>query len=296
MEGIMKKAYLSAIAYSFIIGFSFMFSKITVVHSSPITALAHRFLVAAVVFFAYRVITQTKSTLTKKDFKKLLPLSLSYPIGYFLIQALALNQISSGEVGILFSVSPAFALIIASVFINENSTFLQKSGVFISIFGVVFMFAFSGVSFSTSNVWGYVLALLAAVIFAIYNTHARVTLKNYSFVEVTEVLLYIGALFFNIIVIFDPQNYFEPFTNTQYLLAILYIGVIASIFASLSATYALTSIKASQLTIFSNLATLISILAGVIFLGETTYWYHYIAAGLIITGVLLANKEKAQTN
>ncbi len=295
MGVIMKKAYLSAITYSFIIGFSFMFTKITVVYSSPITALAHRFLVAAVTFLVYRLITRTKSSLTREDLKMLLPLSLSYPIGYFLIQALALNQISSGEVGILFAVSPAFALIIASIFINERSSTLQKSGVFISIFGVVFMFAFSGVSFNTSNVWGYVLALLAAVIFAIYNTHARVALKNYSFVEVTELLLYLGALFFNIIVLFDSQSYFEPFTNLQYVGAMLYIGIIASIFASLSATYALTKIKASQLTIFSNLATLISIVAGVIFLGESTYWYHYVSAVMIIIGVLLANKEKTLT-
>ena len=40
------KAYISALLYSFIIGFSFLFVKLTLTITSPLDTLAHRFTVA----------------------------------------------------------------------------------------------------------------------------------------------------------------------------------------------------------------------------------------------------------
>ncbi|MFP3326064.1 EamA family transporter, partial [Planococcus sp. SIMBA_160] len=40
------KAYLSALLYSFIIGFSFLFAKLTLTITSPLHTLTHRFNVA----------------------------------------------------------------------------------------------------------------------------------------------------------------------------------------------------------------------------------------------------------
>lgn len=286
----MKKAYFSAILYAFLIGFSFMATKITVTTTTTETVLAHRFLLGALFFIIYRLVTRTKSSITKVDLKTLLPLSISYPILYFLVQALALSKIGSGEVGIIFAGSPAIALFIASVFLKEKSTSLQKLGILLSITGVVLIFVMQGIDLS-GDIWGYIFAILAALVFAIYNTHARFVIKKYSFFEVTETLLYVGAIFYNVIALFKGLNYYiEPFNNTEYIWAILYIGTFASVLASLAATYALQTISASQLTIFSNLATLITILAGVFILGESMYWYHYLSTILIILGVMLANR------
>ena len=136
----MKKSYITAITYSLLIGFSFMATKITVTLSDPFTVLAHRFLIGSSIFIIYRLLTKTKSSITKKDLKTLLPLSLSYPLAYFLVQAIALSKISSGEVGIIFAGAPALTLLIASIFINEKSSSLQKLGIFVSVVGVVLIF------------------------------------------------------------------------------------------------------------------------------------------------------------
>ncbi len=285
----MKKAYISAIAYSFLIGFSFLATKVTVTEASPVIVLAHRFLIGSLVFVIYRLFSKTKSSIKIKDFKVLLPLSITYPILYFLVQAMALSKISSGEVGIIFAGAPAITLIIASVFIKEKSTILQKSGILLSMIGVILIFMAKGIEIESALLGGYILAVIAAVVFAVYNTHARVVLKKYKFIDVTEFLLIVGAILYNVLAIFNSGSYFVPFSNPDYVVGILYIGVFASVLASLTATYALTMIKASQLTIFTNLATLISILAGVVVLGESIYWYHYLSTVLIIIGVMLSN-------
>lgn len=47
------KAYLAALSFSAIIGFSFLFTKIALGYASPLTNLAHRYTIAAlvIVFF-----------------------------------------------------------------------------------------------------------------------------------------------------------------------------------------------------------------------------------------------------
>ena len=43
------KAYLAALSFSAIIGFSFLFTKIALGYASPLTNLAHRYTIAALV-------------------------------------------------------------------------------------------------------------------------------------------------------------------------------------------------------------------------------------------------------
>lgn len=54
----------------------------------------------------------------------------------------------------------------------------------------------------------------------------------------------------------------------------------------------LSKIEASKMSVFSNLGTVISIIAGVIFLKEEIYYYHILGSILIIIGVIGANKSK----
>ena len=42
------KAYLAALSFSAIIGFSFLFTKIALGYASPLTNLAHRYTIAAI--------------------------------------------------------------------------------------------------------------------------------------------------------------------------------------------------------------------------------------------------------
>jgi drug/metabolite transporter (DMT)-like permease len=50
--------------------------------------------------------------------------------------------------------------------------------------------------------------------------------------------------------------------------------------------YNLKHLPAHISSIFANVATITSIIAGVIFLDEVLYWYHLLGALMIILGVL----------
>lgn len=44
------------------------------------------------------------------------------------------------------------------------------------------------------------------------------------------------------------------------------------------------------MSVFANLATVIAIFSGVVFLGEPFHWFHALGTAMIVTGVLGANR------
>lgn len=53
--------------------------------------------------------------------------------------------------------------------------------------------------------------------------------------------------------------------------------------------YVLTHIKAAKMSVFANFGTLITVLAGIVFLKEKLFYYHFLGSLLIIAGVLGTN-------
>lgn len=79
-----------------------------------------------------------------------------------------------------------------------------------------------------------------------------------------------------------------------YSCAILYLGILSSLGTSYLSNYALSKIDASRMSVFSNFAKLITILAGVIFLKEEFHLYHITGSIIIIIGVVGTNYLSAR--
>lgn len=145
------KAYLAALSFSVIIGFSFLFTKIALGYASPLTNLAHRYTIAALVLVILHQTKLINVSLSRKDILSILPMSLFYPLLFFIFQSFALQYISSSEAGILQALVPIFTLLLASVFLKEKTGLLQKFFLILSVAGVVFIFLSKGANFSTET-------------------------------------------------------------------------------------------------------------------------------------------------
>ena len=121
------KAYLAALSFSAIIGFSFLFTKIALGYASPLTNLAHRYTIAALVLIVLHQTKLIKVSLSRRDILSILPMSLFYLV-------------------------PIFTLLLASVFLKEKTSLLQKFFLFLSVAGVVFIFLSKGANFGTETV------------------------------------------------------------------------------------------------------------------------------------------------
>ncbi len=297
-----KKAYLSAILYSLIIGLSFLFVKVAIPYGSPILILAHRFTVAFVFFTIYIKITNKRISIEAMELVKFIPMALFYPTAFFSFQTFGLTYVSSAESGIIFATVPIFTLVLARLFIKEITSFIQKLSMGISVGGVAFIFIMKGAQFEISNMFGILLLFISVISLSSYNVAARQKLKDRSFMEISYILTAFGFIIFNFIYFFSNigninfYEYLVPFKSISYTFSILYLGLFASGLSLIFSTYSLSVLSASKMSVFSNFATLISILAGIIILKEQLYYYHFIGAFFIIIGILGANIENLISN
>ncbi|AIF54146.1 DMT family transporter [Pelosinus sp. UFO1] len=290
-----EKAYLAAFVYSLIIGFSFMFTKLALAIASPMDTLAHRFtisfLIASIPFLAKKA----QLNMNYKDLIAILPLAILYPTLFFTFQAFGLVYISSSEAGIIQAVIPLFTVFLAGHFLNEYPTTQQKISILLSVMGVIYIFFMKSSGLEVANLQGALLILLSALSAACYNVLARNLTKRYALYKLTYIMTMIGFITFNIIAIIQHNidhtlsYFFAPFGNQEFLLSIFYLGILSSLGTSFLSNYALSKLEASKMSVFSNLATLITIIAGVLVLHEKLQYFHLIGGSLILIGVIGTN-------
>lgn len=293
-----KMAYLSAIANALIVGLSFIFMKNSLIYTDPLNILAHRFTVSFITISIPILLGWIKLNISLKDIKKILPLSIFYPALFFAFQSFGLSYISSSEAGMIHATIPIITLILATFVLKEKTTLLEKISVFLSVGGVVYIFLMKGINFKSSSFIGIVLIFLSAVSSSSYNILAKKIVQKYKFIDVTYVMIFIGFISFNALSIVDRlykgnlKTYFSAFSSHDFLISILYLGILSSVVTSLLSNYALSIISAPKMSVFNNLSTLVTVVAGVLLLNETLYYYHIIGIVSILIGVLGTNLDK----
>jgi drug/metabolite transporter (DMT)-like permease len=293
-----KMAYLSAIANALIVGLSFIFMKNSLIYTDPLNILAHRFTVSFITISIPILLGWIKLNISLEDIKKILPLSIFYPTLFFAFQSFGLSYISSSEAGIIHATIPIITLILATFVLKEKTTLLEKISVFLSVGGVVYIFLMKGINFKSSSFIGIVLIFLSAVSSSSYNILAKKIVQKYKFIDVTYVMIFIGFISFNALSIVDRlykgdlKTYFSAFSSHDFLISILYLGILSSVVTSLLSNYALSIISAPKMSVFNNLSTLVTVIAGVLLLNETLYYYHIIGIVSILIGVLGTNLDK----
>ncbi|WP_127484159.1 DMT family transporter [Paenibacillus ehimensis] len=292
----LKLAYVFAVLNAAIIGFSFLFTKIALEHAQPLDTLTFRFAASFAVMSIPVALGWVKLAYRGKPLGKALLLATMYPLGFFTLQAFGLQHATSAEGGILYAFTPVVTMVLASVFLKEATTVLQKLSIFLSVFGVVFIFVMKGSRIDLSNMTGIFLLFLTCVAFAGYSVLARSLSKQFSPAEITYFMLGIGFVVFLAISLASHASartldqFVAPLASGTFLVSIFYLGVVSSLATALMANYILSKIEASKMSVFSNLATIVSIAAGALFLGEEVTVYHLIGSVLIIAGVIGTNR------
>jgi drug/metabolite transporter (DMT)-like permease len=264
-------AYLASIISAFITGLSFLFSKTALNLSQPLDLLAHRFTAAFLVGLAFVLFKKVDLYFDKERLIKLLPLAILYPLLFFGFQTFGLQYASSSEGGIISAISPIFTLILASYFLKEKTTLLQKLSIFLSVVGVIYITLKKGNSFDFTNLKGIILLLLSAISFSGYSVLARKLSTDFSTVEMSFIMTIFSFIVFNMISLGNHilngtiSSFFAPLKEFNFIISVLYLGVLSSLGTSLLRNYILSKIKASKMSVFANLTTVVSIIAGVVF-------------------------------
>ncbi len=268
-----------------------MFSKVAMDYVSPIGLIAYRFLIAFLMFEILRWTKVVKIRFEKKHMKDLFLVALFQPILYFLTETYGLKLTTSGEAGLMIAMIPIFVTLLSSIILKEKPRPIQILFILLSVSGVLLIQIFKvqdGFAFET---WGYLLLLGAVLSAALFNIASRNASKQLKPYEITYFMMLYGAVIFNILYIIKLlsegriTHYITNLYHLELIFPILYLGIVASIGGFFLVNFALSQAPAHITSIYSNLSTIVAIIAGALLLHERLEFYHLIGSIMIITGV-----------
>lgn len=288
----MNKHIWIGILYATIFGLTFMFSKIGLQSIHPIGLIAFRFSIASLVLIFLNMIKVIQIKFSKAQLVALLPLVFFQPILGFSSEVFGIHFSQSSEAGMMIALIPIIVAILSFLFSSEKPTFKQSVSIVLSVSGVIFIQVMNIRTVLNFSILGALLMFISAFAAASFNMFSRKLSTTVTPVQITSLMMFSGAIVFMswYLTILVTSNelalLFAPFQSFSFVVSVVYLGVIASIMGFFLVNYNLKHLPAHVSSIFANVATLTSILAGVIFLNEILYWYHMLGAVMIISGVM----------
>lgn len=279
---------------AFLFGFSFLFVKVTIANVSALTLLAWRFFIAFAALGLMALLRVIKLNLKGKKLGPLLMIAVFQPIIYYLGETTGIKLTTASESGTLLACIPIVTLIFSGPVLHEPPTKRQVISIIISVIGVTGIALVKGFS-SSLNLLGYALLMIAMFSDSFFVLFSRKA-AAFSSVEKTFVMMALGAL------VFCGAAFVEhginntvgefltlPFRDTGFLWSVLYLGLGCCAIGFFLCNYGIELIGATRSSSFAGLATVISVLAGVIILKESFSLLQGLGTLLVLLGVYGAN-------
>lgn len=277
-----------------IFGFSFLFSKLAMGVAEPFVLLAVRFLVAFILMTVLMFAGVVKCDLKGKDLKPLILLGILQPVIYFICESYGIKYSSSSFAGIMIALIPIAGVLFGFIMLGEKPTLAQVIFSVISVGGVIVMTTTGGMG--GFQMKGLVILLGAVFSGAMFSTWSRKIADQFTAFERTYVMFGIGSIVFVSWAIIKAGTntalWITPFTSVKFWASIIYLSCVSSIGAFLLLNKALDVLDVARSLVFANVTTVISVVAGVVFLKESFSAIQIVGIVLVIVGVYGVNRPQ----
>lgn len=263
---------------------------------SPIEMYSYRFAVAYIflLFFTFKKILSNNM----RDELNFLICGICAGSLYFITENFALLNTMASNVSLLSSVSPIFTTILMAIIFKTRIKAGVIIGSIIAFVGVGCIIFSHGEGFEIRPL-GDMLALAAALSWAIYTIVVKKLIPHYSSLFITRKLFFYGVLtslplLFSQVPLATQAHHLELlFTTPHFLFNFLFLVVMCSLVAYLlwnEVMKALGPVMANNYLYGQPLTTMI---AAYLILGDHIYPLGYVGCILIIGGLIISDKWKS---
>ncbi|MBQ9950741.1 MAG: DMT family transporter [Clostridia bacterium] len=283
-----KKGMIASIAAYIIFGLSYLFSKMALNVAEPIILLCLRFTVTFVLLNLLVVTRVLKLNLKGKNLAGPILLGVLQPVLYFILENYGLKYTTTSFTGMISALGPIFTTILGALILREMPNKKQWACICVSIAGVLMVSLKAG---SGENTFLGCSCLIAAYFSgAFYSLLSRKLSGKFSAFELTYIMFTVGFVFFLGLAFFQNgsaalSQMADALRHSDFIIAVLYLGGLSSVGAYMLANYSLAKLPVARQSIFQNLSTVVSVLAGVIIMGDPFSAFSLIAFAMILVGV-----------
>jgi len=283
--------HLLALLCVVIWGTSFLASKSLMTHLSAVQLMWLRFLIA----YAVMWVLHPKWRFRWREEWEFFLISLFANTLYFLAENTALQLTQTSNVSILVTTAPIFtALLFRFGRRKVRITVWQTVGFAIALAGVVLV-VLNGVFRLQLSPRGDILALAAALSWAIYGILTGPAAERFSGFFITRKLMFYGLLATTPLLIIEGKVFdFAVLTAGRNLLPLLYLGVICSACCYIMWNRAMREIGVLAANAYIYAIPVVTLLAGAALLQEKVTFLGAAGIAIVIGGMAISNR-KAKT-
>jgi len=258
------------------------------------TLLAARFLISGLVLLAL-VAWRGRERLGWRRLGVLIAAAVVFPGLYFFLETEGIARTSAVLSSIIISIIPVLTGLAGRLFLRERLSLRGWLGAFLSIGGIAAV-VFLGRSGSDAVVgtagqlsWLGVLVLSGAVIMGtIYITSTRYLMASVRPLTLTAVQNVMAFLIFSPLAGLELSRAIPAVTPGTWA-AVAFLGIGASVGATLSFNKALSLMEAGKASMFLNVIPVVSLLFGWLLLGERLAPLQLAAGAVVVAGVTLGS-------
>lgn len=246
-----------------------------------------RFLFAAIMLFYY---LKTKGISMKLTKKQLILIIIIGVFGFTLATSslyMSYNYISIGMASMIFYIYPSIVTILAYVVYKEKIYSRKIISLMISLIGIYILIDKGSVNF---NIKGIIFAGIAAVLYSLYVLGA--SHKEFKNINSYVLTFYISCASATVMFMAaKATNNFNINISFYALVAILLIAFISTVVALMAFLEGVRLIGPSKASILSTIEPIVSLILGIIILGEPISSRIIIGSIMIVLSVVILTKK-----
>ena len=292
---------LAALTSAVIFGMSFMFSKLALEVAAPTVLLAFRFTVAvaamSLVILVNALVGKLRGrplfafSLRGKPVYKLVLLGIVQPVAYFIFENYGILYTSSAVAGTIIAAVPVCCILMDVLVLHEKVTLKQVLCALGAIGGVALISVGGAMMVSALGMLFLVLTMLSDTL---YYGISHSAAKRFTPFEMTYVMFAVGMVVFIPVALLHAGGLQSPLITAplhsgSFWLAVLYLGLLSSVLAYGLLNFANSHLSVSETSLFSNVTTVVSVLAGVVLLKEPFSVWQMLGVAVILVCVFVAN-------
>lgn len=271
-------------------GYAWVLMKASLDYMGPFTFTAFRFAIGSLTLLFIVWIFKLGIPL-KKYWKPLILVGLLQTAAVFLLVMYGLRFVDAGKSSVLLYSMPMWSSFLAVKFLGEKLTVKQIIGLFTGMVGLLTILGWDiWIGQSLQVLFGEVLIIIAAVVWAISNIYFRLHLEELPKIQSSAYQMTFGTIGIFIAALFmewgDPVH-----LNAHSIYYILFTGILASALCFTVWYLILSLIDMATATIATLLVPIFGLVFSALILGEKMSVGIVVGSGLIICGIVAAQKR-----
>ncbi len=234
------------------------------------------------------IIGKPKRPIQRNHVPRILLVSFASVIGYHFTLNYAETIVSAGLAGLLISFGPIFIALLSAIFLKEKISGLLILALALALAGT---FTLSiGAGFTFQQITGPIAMIIAAFMYSVYSVGSKPLVKEYGALPTAVWLAVIGTVF--TLPLFS-SNFVEQILTLSTIgwLSVIYLAILSTVIANMILYTLIGERAVSRLSVQLYLVPLVSLIGGIVLLGESLSVLTVIGAGFLFAATALATHK-----